>query len=546
MQKIYLSFYTLLLMMFTFQSLFTKPNNTRFKEDLHCLHPQKKRVKRKHCCQKPILIFSKDINCKEFIIDKPGRYILCEDIVFNTNRPQPRIAITIKSSDVTLDMGGHKLSQSIPINSSAPVLGIFADNVSSLSISNGSITDFTDAGIRIQKSTIIALSDISILRTGVPSAFGGLQINDSSDLLVDKISALNNFGCGMFLLGVYKARVFNSHFDDNLGGNVAPQFFTGPGLAASGVYLDSSPTTESSMILFKDCSFNRNSAGSDAAGMEVGPYSLLPVKNVTILRCEFLDNHMTGQSALFNDASGLALVSVDNYVIKDCVASGQRHPSVSGGLPEVSGATGFSINICNNGVIENCQAFDNVGQGSTSIGLRLRGCNNQLIKNCECARNINTGSGQAFGFYTDVDKSSFFPAFGTTYVFDSCVAQQNTSISGLAGGFKIANLTCSTIKNCISQENGIGIVVTDSNSPQILQHNFFKENIVQCNTISGITDQLFTSDNAYIGNIARSNGPAGTTNYNGLPTSTPIFNWSISNSFPATPSCLLENLNITP
>ena len=69
---------------------------------------------------------------------------------------------------------------------------------------------------------------------------------------------------------------------------------------------------------------------------------------------------------------------------------------------------------------------------------------------------------------------------------------------------------------------------------------------MQCNTISGINDQILTSDNVYIENIARSNGPAGTTNYIGLPTSTPIVTWSISGSFPITPINPFVNLNIIP
>jgi hypothetical protein len=521
MQKNYLGLYVSLLAMLSPQDLFSK-------------------------CNKQINISSKDVNRKGkgFIIDKPGYYVLCEDIEFKPHGSKPRTAITIKASDVVLNMKNHTLSQS-EHSYAFPVLGVSANNLNSISIENGSVTDFTDAGIRIQNSTAIVMDEVNILRTGMPSAFGGIQINDSTDIEINKIISLNNFGCGMYLHGVIKTTVSNSHFDDNFGGNVAPLFFTGPGLVASGAYLDSSVTTESSDVLFQNCSFNRNSAGSDAGGLEVGPYSLLPVRNVTVLKCEFLDNFMMGESAQFNDASGLVLVFVTDYVIKDVIASGQRHPSPQGGLLITSGSTGISINACNNGIIENCQAFDNVGQGASSIGIRARGCNNLLVKNCEASANINTGSGEAFGFYTDPEQYIFFPPIGTANVFKDCIAQQNTSTTGLAGGFKFANLACSAMENCISQSNAIGIVVTDYNSPNIALNNIFKDNIVQCNTLSGINDQLTTSNNAYIKNIARSNGPAGTTNYVGLPAGTPIAVWTIPGAFPAG-SNSFTNLDIRP
>lgn len=508
------------------------------------------------CCG-PRIIRDKDINCRKgFVIDTPGVYTLCEDIVF-----RPRLlnvkdaAITINSSDVVLDLGGHTISQGLPKNvnikpNTPPALisGIVADDVDSISIVNGSITDFKDAGIRIENSNNIIIEEINILRTGVQNSFGGLQISESSDILIEKVRCLYNFGSGMSLHGVVKTTVANSHFDDNFGGNVASQIFFGPGIVGAGAFVDSSSKTVSSMILFQDCSFNRNSGSGQGSGLEIGTltYTFLPVRNVTLLRCEFQDNIMGGVDTTFNDASGLVLLAVDNFLIQDCVASGQRHPSLSGPNPAVSGAVGFSINVSDSGVIENCQANDNVGQGNSSVGMRIRGCQDITILNCECSRNLNTGSGQAYGYDTDNDNFvPTFPPIGNAYIFESCVAQQNQSATGISGGFKIANLARSTIANCISQENGTGILVTDSNAPTQALDNIFKHNIVQNNAVAGIEDQVASSNNAYFENIARSNGPGGVTNYVGLPGGSPIVTWSITGGFPATPNPF-ANLDIIP
>jgi len=88
-------------------------------------------------------------------------------------------------------------------------------------------------------------------------------------------------------------------------------------------------------------------------------------------------------------------------------------------------------------------------------------------------------------------------------------------------------------------------VVTDSNSPQIAANNIFKENIVQCNTASGINDQVPSAHNAYLENIARSNGTAGAANYVGLPVGTPIVTWNMANAFPVVSNPFV-NLSIIP
>jgi len=555
MRLTYRLFWIALFSMFSLLNLFANQLNYKDIRESIILPPKMDKVR---SCTDPIPITSEDVNRrgKGFVIREPGCYILCEDIIFDAYGDKSTTAITIESSNVTLDLGGHRLSLWLPSpennekNLPSPILGIGANGVSSIAIINGSITDFTDAAIRIENSNNIVIDGLSILNTGLPSAYGGLQINDSSDILIDHVRALYNFGSGMYLHGVIKVTVKNSHFDDNVPGNVAPQYFTA-GQVGSGAYIDSSTTTETDMVLVEDCSFNRNSGGSDGGGMEIGIYTLgIPVKNVTIVRSEFLDNFNNGIQGLFNDASGLVLLEVTNFLIEDVISSGQRHNGAPGPTLYVAGATGFSINASNNGIIENCQANDNVGGGFSSIGMRVRGCNNVLVKNSQASANINTSSGYAFGFSADNDTAvgSPFPV-GTANVFDSCVAQNNSSATGLAGGFKITNLANSTIENCISQQNPIGILVSDSNTTPVTLNNIFKNNIVQSNTLFGILDTVSGSNNAYYLNTARSNGSNPLlTNYAGLPAGTPFETWSITTGFsPAPPNINpFANLNIVP
>lgn len=505
-------------------------------------------------CSEANQISEQDVNSNGgYVITKPGIYVLCEDIKYKPKGSQSKPAIRIMASNVTLDLASHTLS--LGTSSKTKILGISADSVSSLNIINGAITDFTDAAIRISDSENLVMENLDILRTGVDTSFGGLQINDSSDVLIDKIRSLYNFGLGMYLLGVVKATVKNSHFDDNVGGLTIPELFPVKGAVGVGAYVDSSADTQSRAIHFEDCTFSRNQGGAEGAGMEIGPRSTLgapSVRDVTILRCEFLDNHMNGLDLPFQDSTGLALILVDNFLIRDTIASGQRHPSIPGpdAIFAVSGATGFSINGSKNGLIENCQANDNSGQGNTSIGIRVRASQGVVVKNCECSGNINTASGVAFGFYTDTDGLNLalpvFPAFDSSIVFDSNVAQNNSSESGLSGGFKFATIRNSSVLNNISQENtGYGMLLIDANMPDVVLGNIFENNIVQSNTLAGFSDQVSGSNNAYSINIARSNGPGGIVNYVGLPAGTPIVTWSITGGFPPVINPF-ANLDIVP
>jgi|GEM_PF-5147957 len=499
-------------------------------------------------CKNQIPIASKDVNkAGGFVIQAPGCYMLKGNIIFDPSVSQSTSAITIQSSNVTLNLGGHKLSQLMP-QSGGPISGVTANSISSISIMNGSIGDFTGAAIGIQNSNNIVVANLTILNTGLPMANGGLQINDSANILVSQVNAISNFGSGMYLHGVTNATVSNSHFDNNLPGNVAPQFFT-TGQVGAGAYIDSSPSTETDTVLVRDSTFNGNSGDSDGGGMEIGIYSLLPVKNVTVVRSTFLNNFNNGIQGLFNDASGLVLLFVTNFLIQDVVASGQRHPGPPGPLLAVAGATGFSINACNNGLIVNGSADNNVGAGYSSLGMRLRGCNNVLVKNSHASGNINTSFGQAFGFSTDNDNYIAFPPVGTSVVFDACVAQNNNSTSGLAGGFKITNVANSTLQYSVSQNNPIGIYVSDANAPTLSFNNVFNGNLVSKNTLYGIQDTVGGSNNAYSDNIAILNGTSpALDNYVGLPAGTPIITWSFTTGFSPTPPNFdpLANLSIVP
>lgn len=504
-----------------------------------------------HSCDDQVtVLFQKDIGRKGYVICKPGKYCLGENINWCAHKKS--IAITAHHiNNVYIDLNNYTIKQK---NNAKKTVGIKITHSKGVTIVNGTVENTTGEGaIRIECSSDVLVDQVIVRNTGNANSFGGLFITESKNIIVNNVICDANFGVGLTLLGVNNANVTNSLFNNQKGGNVAPQFFFLPGQTAYGALVESlsNTTTITSMttmqtvntmgsmksmttnVKFENCSFNNNSATADAGGVEVGPYTLFPVSNVSFINCQALNNSQTGADSIFNDCSGFVLVHVNGFLFQDCIATGQKHLGAPGASSAfaVSGATGFSINDAQNGSLINCLANNNTGIGNTSIGIRVRGAKNVVIKNCQASDNINTSeTGLGYGFYTNLDDLPFFPGFpnvNKAYVFDSCVAQNNSS-----GGFKFSSLIDSLIQKCVAQENGIGFLFSDVGiiSPPLVadsKNNILKSNVAEGNTIAGFEDDT-TANNAYIKNLSRSNGPLGTTNYVGLPASTPISVWNVA------------------
>ena len=95
------------------------------------IYEELKHLKKRLSCQDPIYIYNRDFKYGTYIIDKPGYYVLCEDIVFNPNKyhdhkPIPGqkyyedpayhlgffAAIAITVDEVYLNLDGYSIRQS--------------------------------------------------------------------------------------------------------------------------------------------------------------------------------------------------------------------------------------------------------------------------------------------------------------------------------------------------------------------------------------------------------------------------------------------------
>ncbi|GAG85352.1 unnamed protein product, partial [marine sediment metagenome] len=84
---------------------------------------------------------------KTYVIDKPGKYKLCQDISFCPNEEQ-KSAIFIDADNVTLDLCNNILSQGNNINYTKGIL--VKTGHQNIEIHNGIVTKFSQIGIEVQ------------------------------------------------------------------------------------------------------------------------------------------------------------------------------------------------------------------------------------------------------------------------------------------------------------------------------------------------------------------------------------------------------------
>ncbi len=609
------------------------------------------RPKEKECRECDFVITAKDIACGSVVITRPGYYCLCEDAVFNPSPASPYIgAIVISASNVTLDLRGRTLSQ---ISKTVQgVDGIIVEpGFTNIIIKNGTVRDFSDAGIRagavsttpVPLVTELSISDIRSFNNGLPNivvnpgfstgdGIGGAVILNAQDVTITNSDFNENFLDGLWALNITKLTMENNHFDDNtpgaLAGENAPTTY---GAVVTGVSAD---------VLIRKCTFNKNTSGGFAAGFNLGfsAPTTASLTNVVFDSCQFNDNSATISDptvAMFlgeiggTFALGIEVIAVTNLTFTNCEADGATltfntpltppSPTLNGNTNSVRGyniqgcsnvkminctssglkfqnnalpavavrtfAQSFELSFINQLYMSNCHSYGNtnVYDGLTAPasqflaeGFDLYTVANVVVEDCtssghsqmagsapegqfsfaagfkadaafccpcespcgpvvfrRCVANGNTGSldAYAFGFSTRDPLSAGTPTAPNScaYVFESCIAENNTSDSGTGYGLDVLNLIDSEIINCIANHNNIGINVSDLNTLPCVPctptsppctfgsaDNIFSGNVLSANTLFGIQDTSAAKSNAYYANRAKNNGPTpATTNYSG-------------------------------
>lgn len=457
--------------------------------------------KRVSCCAH--VITAADIGTTGFVISSPGQWCLGEDVVYNPSGTNPAITISAAAvENVTLDLNCKTLSQA-----SKDVLGIdgvlIQPGLTNVVIKNGTIRDFSDAGIRagaipvtlsspllkgdefferkknrvnikyaqVQKVdhvsiralpaqlvTELVISDIRAFNNGSTSAIvdpnavgdgaGGIVLLNAQDVEVINCILDENIFAGLRGFNITKFTMENCHCDDGIATDwlIVGQP-TSMGAAFDGTLND---------LVFYKSTFNRNTSGGLTGGL--GLAFLIPevtnITNVVVDSCQINDTSATLSDPAVASAVNIAYVSgleidrAKNVVINKCQISGA---SVTLDTPLFDGGEvyceGIVVNRNTDLSITNCEVA-----GMT------------LVLNQPASPSFPAGAINIF-------LQGISGAHDTNCAISNCLVSNNSftnnsnvgiGLNNQSFAFYIANQF--TISNC----HTFGNVSMDSNSPSLL------------------------------------------------------------------------------
>lgn len=510
-------------------------------------------VKSQAPCQKVIPFGNCAINKPEgFVIDKPGKYCLCE----NSSRRQSGPAVTITASNVVIDLNQYTLSG----NNTATV-GIVANNASNLIIENGTVRNFTVNGVSISGCDLVDLDNLIVLQNGTatgPIVTGGLLILNSSQIDMNAVNLSENFQFGLGMSGVDKANFINSRsnltkgFDSGgLFGNVA----YGIMVTATG----SSPfTAGSSDLNFINSVVDETSGGDSAFGFLIDSLVLgdSPNENILIANCAVNDTVQTNVTpAGLYFAEGITVGGAIQFTCEHCIVDTVSVAATTD-APS-SHVVGIETALTNLATINDCSVGNLSGIANYVHGFDIEGGGNDItFNNCTVFSVTNNSTNPnhfAFG-YAILKPLGIVTndAVGTGTIVQNCIAQNVhgliSSPRATAAGLLINAQANLVVEKNIFNNNDNGIIAQDiatGENPALVSSNcIVSNNITAGNRFFGIHDfTATTAQNAYFKNVARNN-PSG--NFVGLPANTPIVTWVIGGAPPVASEGTLDNYSITP
>lgn len=523
----------------------------------------------KNCCC-GIGISQCDVNDSEngFYINTPGEYFLKENISYSPTG-ESGVAITINSDDVILHLCNKTLYKD-PSNEQPYSTGILInEGRQNVSIDTGTVQGFEAFGIVVLPgSSMISFNQLNVSNCGgfqIEGFGGGGVLSFLSDTIKIKNSNFNkNIGQGILIFGCNNISMDQCSCDDTQG----VQLFPIEGTSATGLMATSFPpfypgpdTVPTSNVVITNSSFNNSKGTLTASGMFIGDYfSPYRTKGIVVENCVSIG---TSGGEFSEEVEGFKFIA-SNVTIKNCIADGV---DAKRGTPNSGLARGFRL-TGKNILCDGCRASNITGSGrvpaagyaSEYIGKNI------MFRDCT-AYNINNSGNQkahAYGFASVIRGGLFIPmlfnspsfAFnvGKGNIFESCIAEnvtKKTNRRSTAAGFKFASEKNVTVQNCISNHNSTyGFWMKDQNNDPLSKWGIFQSNTLAGNAAAGIKDRTLAK-NAYIANIARSNGNnrknrngGNGNNYRGIPSSTPRTIWNISGSTPTIKP--LDNLDIRP
>lgn len=440
------------------------------------------------------VIYPSDISPNGLVIDKEGTWCLADDVVYAPRTANPAITITV--SNVTLDLNGKTLSQ---ISKNALYINGIAvqPNVSNITITNGSVSGFSEAGIYINpplslpipsrtlatpslstrmntfvyagiaqvmgtggQVSKVTISNIKAVDNGLNTPYagvngsGGIVILNSQDVNVYASDCLENYCSGLTAFDVIKLNIQDSHFDDTLGSYLFDNTFP----FAAGAFI-ASMSTGSRDILVQNSTFNRTSSAGFSQGLGFSTFGGA-LSNISIIDVDALDtatdaNHDNVIGAF---AAGIAAYLVDNITI-DKARVNNSSVVVSGANIPVAQAAGVIV-FGNNCSLQSCQATganlvsSKPLRGSETDGFSFSG-RNFRVNDCQFG-NLYSENQSDSSFLMITAGVSFFEASNGS--ISSSIVTDNVQVPGsntppsvsLVEGVLIRSSSDIVVEDCIA------------------------------------------------------------------------------------------------
>ncbi len=378
-----------------------------------------------------------------YTISVPGTYCMSENVTF-TFGP----AITINSSDVTLDLEGHYIDGgSNPVSSAIQLATGVGSNLNNIIIQNGTIQNLSGSlpfprgigqGGTNSSLVNVVIRDMNFYNiVGTTFAVGYAYNAISQSILIENCATVNGGAIWALTQAGGSAIVRNIRVEQSNQGFA--EILVESILGITGL-------TES--VVVEDCIITTSAPTPSYAYVDVGYTS-----NAVVRNC-ITDG---------GDSLGFLFLNVNNLVVSDCIAQN-------------TSTIGFSIALVDSVsvVIERCVAQHN-GQEGFRIETHALGSLNMI----DCVANNNLLS----GFVVDclqlsVDATTFKNCYAAqnsvcgflltnasgngvilNSAFDGCVAQGNGgdgfNLDNILGGSPFANIS---FNDCISQGNRGGVL----------------------------------------------------------------------------------------
>lgn len=450
-------------------------------------------------------LYAIDFATGTYLIDKPGTYLICEDIDWITHDPNS-FAISILCDDVSIDLGGHTIKQIQPpsaiVNTdksdyyqgeyTSGNIGIHSKNQSGITIKNGTILNVHGIGICLQCCEYITIENMTIRGCGqngvIDTTFlyrnGGLfvmgdqakdgSIKWSSHVRIINCHCSNNTSAldrvvtlGSLVQHTRNVEVRQSTFHKNANSSPLPS-----GVQFNVVGID---FVQCQNVIVEDCHANDNTSGGEPAGFFAWG------ENIRFVRCSASNNYTTTG----NRACGFNISTTNNLEMIDCHANYNYNTNENASSDSVKdfSACGFRIGrAVDRGRISNCHAMGNYShaKNAPTAGFSLNSTNNLLVENCSAIANRNTGTdsnGYVAGFLVTnpLDISSNNAYQGNFNHFVNCTAQANTVNRNPLFEQKPYPIVDSGLSICGNLQRGAGFILQNQSHSKII-NSFISNN----------------------------------------------------------------------